>query len=176
MSFSSQNPHDPQHSPQGGQPNPQGHQPSYGGPSYGGANQPMQQPGQHQQPSYSAPQGGYAQPGGQPQPQGRPGRQPGQEKGFFGALFDFSFKNYITIKFASVLYIAGIVLLTLGWFIITIGMFADEGALAGLGTLIFGLIVLFIYIVLFRLMLEFYVAMVRTAQNTSILVDRGNRL
>ena len=35
---------------------------------------------------------------------------------FFAALFDFSFKNYITIKFASILYIAGIVLLTLGWF------------------------------------------------------------
>ena len=164
MSFSSQNPHDPQHNPQGGQP-------SYGGPSYGGSGQPLQQPGQHQQPSYAAPQGGYPQ--GQP---GGPAQRAGQEKGFFGALFDFSFKNYITIKFASVLYIAGIVLLTLGWFIITIGMFADEGALAGLGTLIFGLIVLFIYIVLFRLMLEFYVAMVRTAQNTSILVDRGNRL
>ena len=53
MSFSSQNPHDPQHNPQGCQPNPQGQQPSYGGPTYGGANQPMQQPGQHQQPSYS---------------------------------------------------------------------------------------------------------------------------
>lgn len=174
MSFSSQNPHDPQQNPQH---NPQGGQPSYGGPSYGGSGQPLQQPGQHQQPSYAAPQGGYQQPGGYPQGQpGGPAQRAGQEKGFFGALFDFSFKNYITIKFASVLYIAGIVLLTLGWFIITIGMFADEGALAGLGTLIFGLIVLFIYIVLFRLMLEFYVAMVRTAQNTSILVDRGNRL
>ncbi|MGW4858814.1 DUF4282 domain-containing protein [Kocuria palustris] len=167
MSFSSQNPHDPQHNPQGGQP-------GYGGPSYGGANQPVQQPGQHQQPSYSAPQGGYSQPGGMPQ--GQSGRQPGQEKGFFGALFDFSFKNYITIKFASVLYIAGIVLLTLGWFIMTIAAFATDSALAGLGTLIFGFVILFIYIVLFRLMLEFYVAMVRTAQNTSILVDRGNRL
>ncbi|MFB6575222.1 DUF4282 domain-containing protein [Kocuria palustris] len=174
MSFSSQNPHDPQHNPQGGQPNPQNQQPSYGGPTYGGANQPMQQPGQHQQPSYSAPQGGYTQPGGQPQ--GRPGRQPGQEKGFFAALFDFSFKNYITIKFASILYIAGIVLLTLGWFIMTVAAFATDSMLTGMATLILGLIVLFIYIVLFRLMLEFYVAMVRTAQNTSILVDRGNRL
>lgn len=172
MSYSSQNPQNPenpQHSPnqQGGQPRysaPQA-QP-HGAPSYGGQNQPMQ----HQQPAYGAPQGGDAQ--------GQPGGQParaGKEKGFFAALFDLSFKSFITIKFASILYVAGIVLLTVGWLIITISAFT-ESAGAGIAMLFLGLIGLFIYIVLFRLMLEFYVAMVRTAQNTSMLVERGHRL
>lgn len=164
MSHSPENPHNgnPSSGPGGSDQN----QP-YGSPSYGGQTQPgqgpaPQYPGSQQQPSY-APQG--------PGQSGQPQRGSG-EANFFAALFDVRFKNFITIKFASFLYIAGIVLLTLAWLVITVAAFTDSAAF-GLLTLIIGFIVLVIYIVLFRLGLEFYVAMVRTAQNTSILVERG---
>lgn len=176
MSYSSENPQNG--NPPTGPDGPSQNQP-YGSPSYGGQAQPGQSPApqysgvqnpgaQHQQPTY-APQGtgpqGPEQPGG-------PRRGSG-DAGFFAALFDIRFKNFITIKFASFLYIAGLVLLTLGWLVLTIAMFATEGAGQGLLTLIIGFILLIIYVVLLRLGLEFYVAMVRTAQNTSILVERG---
>ena len=172
MSYPSQNPQSPQ-DPQNGRPGHDTPQPSsHAVPSYEGRNQPAQR----HQPSYAAPQASSS-PNDRytpSQPDGEPGRAT-KDKGFFAALFDLSFKSFITIRFASILYIAGIVLLTLGWLIFTVMSFAAD---PGAGVVVFfgGLIGLFIYIVLFRLMLEFYVATVRTAQNTSILVERSGRL
>lgn len=145
-----------------------------GPPQYGSASQPGQpyQPGQASGGSY-----GYVPPqqqsapgyGGTPQ-----GPRSSGDAGFFQALFDLTFKNFVTIRFAGVIYVVGMVALVVAWLIMTIASFTQS---AGVGLLFFllGAIVTFLYIVLFRVTLEFYVAMVRTAQNTSILVDQQKR-
>lgn len=107
------------------------------------------------------------------QPQGShgvPPRKTGPDTtGFFKALFDFSFKSFVTIKFAAVIY--GIALLLIGIFTLIGIIFAfvtmTQEPVAGFFMLIITLILAPFYLILVRLTLELYVAMVRTAQNTA---------
>ncbi|GAA3705990.1 hypothetical protein GCM10022377_19710 [Zhihengliuella alba] len=134
-------------------------------------NQPPPQPPQHggypPQPPNEPPRG----PGGGPEPwHGQGPHQPHDggpdDKGFFAALFDFSFRSFVTLKFAKIIYILLIALVVLGWLMyIAIG-FATEPML-GVAALVFGWIPGFIFVVLFRVSLEFYIAMIRTSQNTA---------
>lgn len=64
--------------------------------------------------------------------------------GFFSALFDFSFSQYITLKFARVIYLISAVLIGLCWvfgLLVSLAAFGDgfvSGLLALLGFLIVG--------------------------------------
>lgn len=93
-----------------------------------------------------------------------------EAKGFFGALFDFSFQSYVTLKFAKLIYIILMVLIALwlifGWLITSI-MMIGEAPLIGLPLLLLGWIPAVVMLVLARVSLEFYIAMIRTAQNTA---------
>lgn len=114
--------------------------------------------GNWEQPQQS--QGGY---GGQPR-QGGP-----DTTGFFKALFDFSFKSFVTIKFAAVIYAIALLLIGIGTLVGIIVAFiamTDE-PLAGFFTLLLVLLLAPFYLILVRLTLELYVAMIRTAQNTA---------
>lgn len=170
---------------------------SQGQPQYAAQQGQYQQPGQAQghtqyghtqygQPDYSQPQ--YAAQQDQYQQQGQFGVQPGQfqqpAKGrrgdgdsFFKALFDFSFSRYITIDFVKVIYAIVLAFIALGWvvgLIMSFTGFADgvgTGFLLVFGFLIFGTAAAFLSLVFARIGLEFYVAMVKTAQNTSKLVE-----
>lgn len=112
------------------------------------------------------------------QPQENPGGHPGSQvrtgpdaAGFFQALFDFSFKSFVTIKFAGIIYGIALVLIgvvTLVGIILSFITMTQDGV-SGFFGLVMVLILAPVYLVLFRLMLEFYVAMVRTAQNTSAI-------
>ena len=126
-------------------------------------------------------QGGYGQGGYGPQGQyGVPSSNNGRKKpgdGFFQALFDFSFSRFITIDFAKVIYAIFLGLIALAW---AGGLIASLiGFSEGVGEGFLGLIVYLIMgtaLALFatvgaRLSLEFYVATVKTAQNTSQLVE-----
>ena len=102
-------------------------------------------------------------------------KKPGD--GFFQALFDFSFSRFITIDFAKVIYAIFLGLIALAW---AAGLIASLiGFSEGVGEGFLGLIVYLIVgtaLALFatvgaRLSLEFYVATVKTAQNTSKLVE-----
>ena len=104
-----------------------------------------------------------------------------KKNGFFNALFDFSFRNFITIDFVKVLYIIYIVfaaLMWLGGLIVAFTGFsegADIGILMLLGWLIFGTLWALFQVVISRVMLEVLVSVVRIAQNTTDLVDQGEK-
>jgi hypothetical protein len=89
--------------------------------------------------------------------------------GFFKALFDFSFRSFVTIKFAAIIY--GIALLLIGLFtlvgIIVAFVSMTEEPLVGLLMLLVVLVAAPFYLILIRLTLELYVSMIRTAQNTA---------
>lgn len=129
------------------------------GPRYEGQPTP-QYGGQHSQQPY----------GGQPhQAQYRSDGEPG----FWAALFDLSFKHFITIKFATFIYILAIVLSCLGGLVVVISGFAAlTQSATGLLVVIFGLVATLINIVVMRVFLEFVISMIRTAQNTSVLAER----
>lgn len=100
--------------------------------------------------------------------------------GFINALFDFSFSRYVTIEFAKLIYMILLVLIGIFWVIglgmVTVGGFQSgvgDGFLALVLYLVGGTIGAFIATVFTRIGLEFYVALVKTAQNTSRLVEQN---
>ena len=149
---------------------------------YGYQQQGQYGQGDYQQAQYGAgyPQGGYPQGYGPQGQYGVPSSNNGRKKpgdGFFQALFDFSFSRFITIDFAKVIYAIFLGLIALAW---AGGLIASLiGFSEGVGEGFLGLIVYLIVgtaLALFatvgaRLSLEFYVATVKTAQNTSQLVE-----
>lgn len=113
----------------------------------------------------------YAAGGGYPgAPTGSQGQQmpaaKTEAKGFFQALFDFSFQSFITIKFAKVIYAILIALAVLWWLVLTVTMFQTETE-AGVMALLLGWIPGFFMIVAYRIVLEVTIATIRTSQNTA---------
>ncbi|SEE64691.1 DUF4282 domain-containing protein [Ruania alba] len=168
--------------------------PPPGTPSYGGAS--GQQPGPPPQappPAYGQQPGGPPPPGGYGQqpgyPQAGPGQYPQQREGngFFSAFFDFTFSRYVTLTFAKVIFIIALIIAILWWLGLILsgfGMASMGSAMSaygggGGGTVIFGVLaILFgwippaLFLVAVRVGLEFTVATIKTAQNTSVLADR----
>jgi hypothetical protein len=135
-----------------------------------GGQQPPPYPGgfgQQQQPPPAW--GGYPQPGQPggygPPPPGQPiGGPQGQSSSPFAALFDFEFNTFATPAVVKILYIVGMVLLGLGYIVALIGGFA-QGVGIGLAFLIGGAIVVLFYLIMFRVLLEFYYAVVRMSED-----------
>lgn len=98
-----------------------------------------------------------------------------ESRGFFQALFDFSFSSFITIQFAKFIYIINIAIAALIYFLFVIagfsGMGEDVGAgfLFGIGILLVGWIPALLQIVAVRLGLEGMIAVIRIAQNTAAI-------
>lgn len=155
----SENPHDPNtpQSPDGQRP-PPSQRPSQ--PAHGEA-------APYGQPAPQGPPPGY----GPPPPQGPPrsgssglaSDLQGDAKGLFGSLFDLSFTHYITPKIVRIVYVIGMVLIGLGLLFAIIAAFA-QSILGGFVTLLFGWLFALLYLVMFRILLEFYTAVVSTAE------------
>lgn len=151
--------------------------PAYSGQPYGGGSTyGAQMPHTGQQPAVGSP---YGDPGAAQQPGGAPRRRAVGEAGFLGALVDLTFRHFVTVKFAAFIYIvniAQVVLAYLGFiiagFVVGVGI---EMAWLGIVVLLFGWIPAILNIIWVRISLEFIVAAIRTAQNTTVLVDQGNR-
>ena len=111
-------------------------------------------------------------PSGAPVPPWQSPQQAGAEaQGFFRALFDFSFTQFVTLKFAKFIYVLLIVALALAWVGAIIGGFVAHPGI-GAASLLLGWIPLLISLIFYRMAIEFVVATIRTAQNTSQLVAR----
>lgn len=98
-----------------------------------------------------------------PQQPGQPEQQP-SPKGFFAALFDFSFGTFITPIIVKVVYVISVVLIGLGWLIYVIFGFAKSPGL-GLLILIVGAVAALVYLAFIRMTLEFYLAIVRMSED-----------
>ena len=84
--------------------------------------------------------------------------------GFFGALFDFSFNEFITPKVVKFVYILATIGLLLGYVVFVISGFAQSAG-AGVAILLLGAIAVVIYLALIRMTLEFYLAIVRMSED-----------
>ena len=101
--------------------------------------------------------------------------QAADEKGFFAALFDFSFTSFVTTRIIKVLYVLILILVVLSALIYTFLAF-DANSLYGFLVLIIG-DPLFIIIVMafWRLVLEAFVVVFRMAEDIRALRERGGR-
>jgi Domain of unknown function (DUF4282) len=119
------------------------------------------------------------------------------DKSFFGSLFDLSFRSFITIRLVKVLYILALILLTLAYIGIAVAIFSggdeqatsisvdgtvetsDDGGNAVLGVLwliVFGPLLMFFYVLLYRVFFELIVVVFRIYENTRdqlALTQRG---
>lgn len=125
-------------------------------------------------PQYGYPQGAYP---GQPMV----GGQPAQKKSFFSALFDFSFRDFVTDDFAKVLYIIHIVTQILFWIgglfftITSTSLVYGAGIFSVFAWLIFGTIWTVLNIIIGRVILEFVISVIRLYQNSEKLVEQGEK-
>ena len=85
-------------------------------------------------------------------------------KGFFGALFDFSFEHFVTPMIVKVVYILSIIGLGVAWLVFLAASFS-QGAGAGLFVLLLGPVAILLYLCLIRMTLEFYLAVTRMSQD-----------
>ena len=92
-----------------------------------------------------------------------PGAVP-QGKGFFGALFDFSFEHFVTPMIVKVVYVLAIMALGLTWLLFLAASFAQSASF-GLLILLLGPIGIILYLCLIRMTLEFYLAFTRMSQD-----------
>ncbi|MDQ3592241.1 MAG: DUF4282 domain-containing protein [Actinomycetota bacterium] len=121
-----------------------------------------QDPYGQQPPTYGGqpPTGG----GHSPYPGGADG-QANDAKGFFGALFDFSFTHFVTPKIVKVVYILATVALALFYLIVVVAGLLSDSPLAGVLVLLLGWIPFLIYLALIRMTLEFYYALIRMSED-----------
>ena len=109
-----------------------------------------------------------------------------ETKGFFGSLFDLSFSSFVTIRLVKVLYILTLILLVLAYLAIAVAIFSGSGeearftsdgtfettdsdgnaVLGVLWLLIFGPLLLFFYLLFYRVVFELIVVVFRIFENT----------
>jgi hypothetical protein len=108
-------------------------------------------------PPYGPSTGGspYGQPGGPGAP---------AAKGFFSALFDFSFSSFITPMIVKAVYVLALVALGLAWLLFLVVAFS-RNPVGGLFVLVIGPVIVLIYLAFIRMTLEFYLAIVRMSQD-----------
>jgi hypothetical protein len=133
-----------------------------------GGQQPPPYPGGYGQQQQPPPAwGGYPQPG-QPGAFGPPPGQPGgpqrQSPSPFAALIDFEFTTFATPAVVKILYIVGMILLGLAYIGALISGFVQSVAF-GLVIMVGGAIALLFYLILFRVTLEFFYAVVRMSED-----------
>ena len=123
---------------------------------------------------YQQPQGGYPQQPGYPQG-GMTAPVAGQQyKGFFGSLFDFTFKSFVTPKVIQIYYVIALILVGLG----SLGMLVSFLAMGEPIMIIVGIIVVpimaFIWLLIIRMMLELTANIFRIGENIQAMRDRAD--
>ena len=162
-------PDEPQQYP-GSPPVPPG--PAYGQP--GGQYPPPQQAWQQDQDdpraASSAPQPSFAGPPDAPH-SARQSLAALRDPSFFPTLFSLDFNHFITGRVLGVVYGLIMVLLGIGYLVAVVTAF-NNSAGAGILTVVVGALAFVVYLIFARITLEFYAAMIKTAENTGRLLER----
>lgn len=85
------------------------------------------------------------------------------------ALFDLSFKKFVSPTIAKIVYILVMIGIAVGYLGMVIAAFNEDTAV-GFVVLFLGLLFALLYLCVFRVMLEALIAMIMTAQNTGELL------
>jgi hypothetical protein len=88
------------------------------------------------------------------------------QKGFFGALFDFSFKEFVTTKLIKILYVLGMIGIIIGSLGMIFGGISQGGSAAFMG-LIGGLLFFLLAMIWLRVSLELIIVIFRINENVA---------
>ena len=88
-------------------------------------------------------------------------------KGFFGDLFDFEFKDFITVRIIKVIYILGMILIAIGALIALIAGFSRGGGASIIFTFVLVPFGALLTIIFFRVYLELVVVIFRIGENST---------
>lgn len=94
------------------------------------------------------------------------------KKGFFEALFDLSFTEFVTTKVIKLLFILAIIASAIGCIVLIVTGFSSRGA-SGIITLLLSPIIFILYVLIARIWLELVVVIFRIAENTGKMVEQG---
>jgi hypothetical protein len=113
------------------------------------------------------------------------GEVPDVGRGFFSALFDLSFRTFITRRLASVFYLVGLIAIGIGFIVYFVGgilsaisvMWLNVGAgISGLvATIVVVPVLTFLSIILLRFVIEAVVALIAIAENTERTAQHTKR-
>lgn len=121
--------------------------------------------------------GAYPGTGGQQVAMDYPDLAPDADRSFMNSLFDLSFRNFVTLKVIPILYVISLVVISIGaaisfitFLIGSIGLFSDGDGGQGFLSLVVAIIIVplvwLLYVVLARVVYEFFIAIIRIADNT----------
>jgi hypothetical protein len=106
-------------------------------------------------------------------------------RGFFAALFDISFRTFITRRLASVFFVVGLMAIAIGFIVYLVNgivggvsllwINAGAGITAIIATLIIVPLVAFIAIIALRFIIEAVVALIAIAENTERTAQHTER-
>lgn len=106
-------------------------------------------------------------------------------RGFFSALFDLSFRTFITRRLASVFYLVGLIAIGIGFIVYFVSgilggaslMFYNPagGITAVVATLVIVPVLTFLAIILLRFIIEGVVALIAIAENTERTAEQTRR-
>jgi hypothetical protein len=98
---------------------------------------------------------------------------PVSEKGFLGSLFDFGFTSFATPKVIKVLYVLIMITTTLGILGYSLLAFTVNAALGVVALFVFGPLSLLIVLTVWRIFLEFFMAIFRMSDDIRGLRQDG---
>jgi hypothetical protein len=99
------------------------------------------------------------------------------DKGFFGALFDFSFDNFVSTKFVKFLYVLSLILVSIGTIAFLIsGLALIGGGSAGPGLLLIILTPIFwlLGLLITRVWLERIIVLFKISEDIKDIRDSGH--
>ncbi|MCC2033542.1 DUF4282 domain-containing protein [Microbacterium allomyrinae] len=106
-------------------------------------------------------------------------------RGFFSALFDLSFRTFITRRLASIFYLVGLIAIGIGFIVYFVGGIlqgasilwfnAGAGISAIVATIVIVPVLTFLAIILLRFVIEAVVALIAIAENTERTADHTGR-
>lgn len=90
-----------------------------------------------------------------------------EAKGLFGALFDFSFRHFITGRIIKFLYMLSVGLAGIGYLVFVIGAFQISAGFGAAVLLIIGPLMFLLSVIYVRVLLEIIVVVFRISEDVS---------
>ncbi len=88
-------------------------------------------------------------------------------KGMVSALFDFSFKHFITGRIIRILYFLSVLMAGLGYLFFVIGAFQASAGFGAIALLILGPLMFLLWVIYARVLLEIIMVVFRISEDVS---------
>jgi uncharacterized membrane protein len=91
-------------------------------------------------------------------------------KGFFATLLDLSFTRFVSIELIKIIYVVALALVFVAGISVVVYAFTF-GLLEGIGALILAPIIIILYILLIRVILEIVIVVFRIAESARVIAE-----